>query len=152
MGRDNQILKDSSGLGYDRHDPSTIQESHLPIINEKGMCAGYGLPHETFTWAIRTEPGVVSAFEKVYETEDLIVSFDAVNMSFPNRKDLKANTPWPHQDQDRTRPGFRCLQGLVNLLPNGPDDGGLIVCKGGHQLSEEFHKAFEDETDRIWAW
>ena len=48
------------------------------------MCAGYGLPHETFTWAIRTEPGVVSPFEKVYETEDLIVSFDTFNMSFPN--------------------------------------------------------------------
>jgi len=116
------------------------------------MCAGYGLPHESFTWAIRTEPGVVGAFEKVYEDENLIVSFDAVNMSFPNRKDLKENKPWPHQDQDRTRPGFRCLQGLVNLLPNGPDDGGLIVCKGGHLLSEEFHAAFENESDRIWAW
>lgn len=116
------------------------------------MCAGYGLPHETFAWDIRTEPGVVGAFEKVYETKDLIVSFDAMNLSFPNRKDLKENKPWPHQDQDRTRPGFRCLQGLVNLLPNGPDDGGLIVCKGAHLVSEEFHEAFENETDRIWAW
>lgn len=141
-----------SGLGYNRHDPTTTTTAHLPIINEKGMCAGYGLPHETFTWSIRTEPGVVAAFEKVYETDDLIVSFDAVNISFPNRTDLPANKPWPHQDQDRTRPGFRCLQGLVNLLPNGPDDGGLIVCKGAHLLSEEFHEAFEDEKDRIWAW
>jgi len=56
------------------------------------MCAGYGLPHETFTWAIRTEPGVVGAFETVYETQDLIVSFDAVNMSFPNRADLPPNS------------------------------------------------------------
>ncbi|KAM0706050.1 hypothetical protein Q7P35_007410 [Cladosporium inversicolor] len=140
------------GLGFDRNKPETIIEKHLPIINEKGMCAGYGLPHETFAWDIRTEPGVVGAFEKVYETKDLIVSFDAMNLSFPNRKDLKENKPWPHQDQDRTRPGFRCLQGLVNLLPNGPDDGGLIVCKGAHLVSEEFHEAFENETDRIWAW
>ena len=145
-------LPPNSGLGYDRYDPSTIHSRHLPIINEKGMCAGYGLPHETFTWAIRTEPGVVGAFETVYETQDLIVSFDAVNMSFPNRADLPPNKPWPHQDQDRTRPGFRCLQGLVNLLPNGPEDGGLIVCKGAHLRSEEFHAAFEDEPDRIWAW
>jgi hypothetical protein len=43
------------------------------------------------------------------------------------------------------------LQGLVNLLPNGPDDGGLIVAKGGHLLSEEFHKEFAEET-RIWQW
>jgi hypothetical protein len=141
-----------SGLGYKRDDESTIHWRHLPIINEKGMCHGYGLPHEQFTWDIRSEPGVVNAFEKVYETEDLVVSFDGLNFAFPNRKDLKPNSPWPHQDQDPEEPGFRCLQGLVNLLPNGPNDGGLIVCRGAHQASEEFHKVFKDEEDKIWAW
>jgi len=117
------------------------------------MCAGYGLPHETFTWSIRCEPGVVQTFEKVYETEDLIVSFDAVNFGFPGRTDLQPNSPWPHQDQDPARPGFRCLQGLVNLLENGKDDGGLIVCKGGHLVSEEFHRTFvEEEGDKVPAW
>jgi hypothetical protein len=43
------------------------------------------------------------------------------------------------------------MQGLVNLLPNGPDDGGLIVCPGGHLLSDEFHKDMADEP-RIPAW
>lgn len=57
----------------------------------------------------------------------------------------------PHQDQDPAKPGFRCLQGLVNLLPNGPDDGGLIVCPGAHLLSDEFHKDMKDEP-RIPAW
>jgi hypothetical protein len=43
------------------------------------------------------------------------------------------------------------MQGLVNLLPNGPEDGGLIVCRGGHLLSEQFHKEMADE-ERIPAW
>jgi hypothetical protein len=111
---------------------------------------------------------VIDAFAKVYDTEDLIVSFDGVNLAFP-RMDLKSNTPWPHQDQDPEKPGFRCLQGLVNRLPNGDTDGGLIVCKvsinlgnedalvltglqGAHLLSEEFHAEFKDEPDKIWAW
>lgn len=115
------------------------------------MCLGYAISHESFTWAVRQEPGVVQAFEKVYDTEDLIVSFDSVNIGFPNRKDVKPNSPWPHQDQDPEKPGFRCLQGLVNLLPNGPKDGGLIVCKGAHLLSEEFHANFKEE-ERIWSW
>ena len=68
-----------------------------------------------------------------------------------SRKDIPANKPWPHQDQDPEKPGFRCLQGLVNLLPNGPDDGGLIVCPGGHLLSDEFHADMKDEP-RIPAW
>ncbi|EMD67092.1 hypothetical protein GGP41_007027 [Bipolaris sorokiniana] len=142
----------AGGLGFKRDDPSTVVESKMPIINEKGMCLGYGIAHETFAWSVRQEPGVVGAFEKAYDTKDLIVSFDGTNMAFPNRKDLKENNPWPHQDQDPEKPGFRCLQGLVNLLPNGDNDGGLIVCKGAHLLSEEFHEQFKDEPNKIWAW
>ncbi|RAO67801.1 uncharacterized protein BHQ10_003813 [Talaromyces amestolkiae] len=138
-------------LGFKRDDPSTFHKDNLPDINEKGMCLGYGVSHESFTWAVRQEPGVVEAFEKVYDDKDLIVSFDSINISFPNRTDIKPNKPWPHQDQDPEKPGFRCLQGLVNLLPNGPEDGGLIVCKGAHLLSEEFHRDFKEE-EKIWSW
>ncbi|KAJ5953498.1 hypothetical protein N7454_000394 [Penicillium verhagenii] len=138
-------------LGFKRDDPSTIHKDHLPDINEKGMCLGYAISHESFTWAVRQEEEVIKAFEKVYDTEDLIVSFDSVNVGFPSRTDIKPNTPWPHQDQNPEKPGFRCLQGLVNLLPNGPKDGGLIVCKGAHLLSEELHEAFKGE-ERIWSW
>ena len=43
------------------------------------------------------------------------------------------------------------MQGLVNLLPNGPKDGGLIVCKGGAELSQQFHEEMKDEK-KIPAW
>ena len=52
---------------------------------------------------------------------------------------------------DTTPPSPTGLQGLVNLNPCGPSDGGLIVCKGGHIVSEEFHRAMADEP-RIPAW
>ncbi|PVI05798.1 hypothetical protein DM02DRAFT_684233 [Periconia macrospinosa] len=139
-------------LGFDRNDPNTVHADKLPAINEKGMCFGYGVSHEQFAWDVRQEQGVIEAFEKVYEDKDLIVSFDSVGFSFPNRKDLPPNKAWPHQDQDPEKGGFRCLQGLVNILPNGPDDGGLIVCKGAHLVSEEFHEEFKNEEDPVWAW
>ncbi|KAJ5464414.1 uncharacterized protein N7458_000100 [Penicillium daleae] len=138
-------------LGFNRNDLSTVHKDNLPVINEKGMCLHYGLPHENFVWGVRSEPGVVGAFEKIYDDEDLIVSFDAINFQFPNRTDIAPNKPWPHQDQNPEKHGFRCMQGLVNLLPNGPEDGGLIVCKGGHLVSEEFHRDMADE-ERIPAW
>lgn len=115
------------------------------------MCLDYAIAHEDFVWEIRSEPGVVGAFEQWLKTEDLIVSFDAVNFGLAGRKDLAPNKPWPHQDQDPTKSGFRCLQGLVNILPNGPNDGGLIVCKGAHLYSEQFHKEMAWETP-IPAW
>jgi hypothetical protein len=88
---------------------------------------------------------------RVYGTDDLIVSFDVVNVQWPHRKDAPPNKRWAHQDQDPERPGFRCLQGLVNLNENGPDDGGLVVMRGGHKISEEYHNTFRDE-ERIWQW
>ncbi|TKX19833.1 hypothetical protein C1H76_8031 [Elsinoe australis] len=139
------------GLGYDRNDRSTWKSECLPEINNKGMCLDYAVAHEDFVWDVRAEPGVVGVFEEVLGTEDLIVSFDAVNFGLSGRKDLPPNKPWPHQDQDPKKAGFRCLQGLVNILPNGPNDGGLIVCKGGHQYSEQFHKEMAWE-DPIPAW
>lgn len=142
----------NGGMGFKRDDPSTVKTENLPIITEKGMVMGYGTSHESFTWAVRQEPGVVKAFQQAYDSEDLLVSFDTINITFPNRTDVSKNVRWPHQDQDPLRPGFRCLQGIVNILPNGADDGGLIVCKGAHLLSEEFHAAFADEHNRIPAW
>jgi hypothetical protein len=142
------------GLGFKRYDASTHREENLPVISEKGMCYGYGIAHEQFTWDIRCEPGVVDAFAKVYDTPDLIVSFDAVNFNLPTLQNAKENKPWPHQDQDPEKDGFRLLQGIVNLLPNGPNDGGLIVCKGAHALSTEFHRDFanEPEDEKVWRW
>ncbi|KAJ6018287.1 hypothetical protein N7451_001666 [Penicillium sp. IBT 35674x] len=138
-------------LGFDRKDPATVHKDKLPMINEKGMCLHYGLSHGRFVWDVPSEPGVVDAFQKIYNDEDLIVSFDAINFQFPNRTDIAPNKPWPHQDQDPLKQGFRCMQGLVNMLPNGPDDGGLIVCRGGHLLSKQFHHDMADE-ERIPAW
>ncbi|KAK4057267.1 hypothetical protein OIO90_001764 [Microbotryomycetes sp. JL221] len=145
-----QWLEDFN-LGYKRDDPSTIREECLPVIVDKGLVQAYGAPHESFTWAVRSEPGVIAAFEKLFGTEDLLVSFDSVNISLP-RTDRPPVKPWAHQDQDPERPGFRCVQGLVNLLPNGENDGGLVCLRGGHMISQEYHKVFADEPDQIFRW
>lgn len=47
------------------------------------MCLNYAVTHEDFAWGVRGEPGVVGAFEKIYDDKDLIVSFDAINFTFP---------------------------------------------------------------------
>lgn len=38
------------GLGFRRDDPSTWVEKNLPVINDKGLCLGYGVPHESWAW------------------------------------------------------------------------------------------------------
>ncbi|CAJ2503352.1 Uu.00g107460.m01.CDS01 [Anthostomella pinea] len=83
----------------------------------------YGVKHENLTRDIWQEPGVLDAFAKVSDTDSLIASFDAVN--FPSR---------PVKTRERT---------------NGPEDGGLVVFKGTHLLSKEFHEEFM-ESDKVW--
>lgn len=39
----------------------------------------------------------------------------------------------------------------MNLLPNGDDDGGLLVLPGAHNISVEFHEQFKDE-EQLYRW
>lgn len=67
--------------GFKRDDISTVLEKNLPVMNEKGMIFGYGINHEEVAWNIRQEPGLISAYEKVHDTSDLLVSFDSESSS-----------------------------------------------------------------------
>lgn len=90
-------------LGFDEKDPSTWDADHLPVSFKGGMYFSYGSTHEKFVWEARTEPGVVDIFEKLWETKELITSFDGINV-FPPRKDLNWSA-WPHCDQNPARKG-----------------------------------------------
>ena len=91
-------------LGYDPDDKSTWTADHLPVSFKGGMYFAYGSTHENYVWEARTEPAVVDIFEKLWETKELICSFDGVNI-FPPRKDLNWS-PWPHCDQNPKRKGY----------------------------------------------
>lgn len=96
-------------------------------------------------WEARMEPGVLDAFERVWGTKDLLVSFDVLNITLPNRKDKPRKPAWEHVDQSPLRRVMHCVQGIINLSTAGPDNGGLMVYPGSRLLSDEF---FETKTDK----
>lgn len=51
--------------------------------------------------------------------------------------------PWSHVDQSAHNPNFECVQGILNLLPNGPQDGGLMVLDGSSAYYTEMWKRFD---------
>lgn len=95
------------------------------------------------------EPAIIDAFAKIWGTDELLVSFDGVNLTLPaaTRPALGA---WPHVDQSPLRKGLQCVQGILNLAPNGPNDGGLIVMKGSSALNEEFF-ATHESNQNTWG-
>lgn len=95
------------------------------------------------------EPAIIDAFAKLWQTEDLLVSFDGANLTLPT-KDREPVAAWPHVDQSPHRKGMQCVQGILNLATNGPKDGGLIVLKGSSALNEAFFKTHDTER-KTWG-
>lgn len=122
--------------------------------------------HEQWAWDIRTEPELIKVFAKIWGTDELLVSFDASNISIPLPPSQlqDGGAPWPHVDQSPLRRFKHCVQGIMNLVSflvhtevgsglmvrsqaeNGPDDGGLTVLRGSFALYNEFFEAHEDEA------
>ncbi|KAL1306883.1 hypothetical protein AAFC00_005530 [Neodothiora populina] len=134
--------------GFDKNDKSTWTPEHLPAHIKGGMYGGYGCQHEKFMWEARQEPGVLEAFAKVWGTDELLVSFDGFNFTLPTGTALPQTQPWPHVDQSPKRKGMQCVQGIINLAPNGPDDGGLLCMKGSQKINEEFFKTHPEVVER----
>jgi hypothetical protein len=130
--------------GLDFNNPDTWVAENLPITNYVKSYAGYCVSHEKFVWDARMEPGILDAFATLWGTPELLVSFDSLNVTFPNRKDIPRRAPWEHLDQSPARRGVHCVQGLINLSPSGPDDGGLVVFPGSHKLNDEFMDTMTD--------
>ncbi|KZL63251.1 phytanoyl- dioxygenase [Colletotrichum incanum] len=124
---------------------ATWTPENLPFISGINTFNHYGVVHEKFMWDIRQEPGVIDVFAKVWDTDKLIVSFDALNITLPRRPDHVPRAKWPHVDQSPYREGLQCVQGIVNLSTAGPEDGGLTVYPGSHKITEPF---FREHTDR----
>ncbi|XAO27719.1 hypothetical protein I312_106580 [Cryptococcus bacillisporus CA1280] len=79
-----------------------------------------GVHHASWlSTGIRLEPGVIGAFPKVWDTDELLVSSDAVNMSLPYVVDqLPADISVlsPQVDERPRKPRKYCVQGFINLV------------------------------------
>ncbi|KAG7928589.1 hypothetical protein KL925_000770 [Ogataea polymorpha] len=123
----------------DFHNPSTWKTENLPPVRvDINTYFCFCVNHERFMWKARMEPGVMGAFEKLWGTDKLLVSFEGLNVTFPGRTDVPKNLPWPHFDQSPFKRGIHCAQSFISLSNHGPNDGGLVAYRGSHKLFKEF--------------
>jgi hypothetical protein len=137
-------LKSFDNPALDLSKPETWTEANLPVVSGINTFNLYGVAHERFMWDIRLEKSIIDVFAQLWQTEELLVSFDALNITLPGRPDHNAREPWPHVDQSPFRTGRQCVQGIVSLSQSGPKDGGLTVYSGTHNAIQQF---FEEHTD-----
>jgi hypothetical protein len=137
-----------------RHDHNTWTNKNWPE-NVKGIFQHYGVGHAQVMWDIRSEPSVIDTFKKIWSTDQLIVSFDGLNVMRPPKYNSKSITSykynmWWHTDQSFNKEGAHCIQGLVNLEESGREDGSFMVLKGSHNFHQLLHKTFNSKAKGDW--
>jgi len=100
--------------------------------------------HLPAVWRVREDERIAKVFEDIWKTDDLLVSFDRVNISVPKPNHSKG---WLHIDQSKLKRGRWCVQGFLNCAPCGPNGGGLVVLQDSHRYFDEFCAEHYDEMD-----
>ena len=138
----------SDGIGMRREQPSTWTDKRFQKIGSRnnGILSFQGIQQSDFLWFIRMLPKVKNVFAGIFETEDLITSFDGANVYRPWHSSTadehsKTECGWWHVDQGKLLHGRHAVQGLVTLRDATAETGGFCVIPGSHfhhkQLLEE---------------
>jgi len=141
--------------GIDRTDWTTWDDDRWPTAVHGGILPGHGVGHSAAQWFIRRAPAVKQTFAAVWDgDDDLLVSFDGMSLwrPWPLNEAWKTNRggSWLHIDQHPiTRPGWQCVQGLVNLLPMSPATGGNVLSPGSHKTFEAIPEVYPQRLGRV---
>lgn len=131
----------------DRNDSSTWNTDHWVASASHGIMSGYGIGQSAFLWYARLLPKVKESFSLIWQTDDLLVSYDGCGVFRPPERDplWRTHGAWYHIDQNLyNRPGLHAIQGLVNFFPSGPYDGGFVVTPKSHLMTEDAFSKIPD--------
>jgi len=121
---------------------------HWPPALDRGAILAYcGIGQSEFCWGVRDRPKVRKAFSTLWQEDDLLVSFDGACVMRPwhYEPSWKSHESWFHVDQHPgQRPGFDCIQGLVNLLPMDSDGACNQLIEGSHHVFSDYARRYPE--------
>jgi hypothetical protein len=149
-----------------RKDPNSWGSSDWPGTSRqsRGVLYEFGIGQSAFMWFCRSIPKVKQIFELVWEgEEDLTSSLDGCGVFRPAEVNPEWVTSggWFHVVQNgNNRKGKCCVQGFLNLIRSGEDDGGFVVIPKSHQSFEELFEGSNAKKDfylipnthKIWVF
>jgi hypothetical protein len=117
------------------------------VIHGNGIFKYFEIGHQRFNWLARTNPKIVNIFKKLWNTDELVTSFDGC-CYYPS--DYKGDDVyWTHTDQSSYKKGRHCLQSFLSLTNNS--ERTLVVYKGSHLLHEHYFKTWNMDAPRDWC-
>ncbi len=131
------------GTGIKREDNKTWDNENWPGTLCNGILSREGIGQSELQWYLR--PIVKPVFQKLWNKDDLVTSFDGVGVFRPPSVNKKWRTKggWYHVDQNGLlKPDLECIQGLVTLLDADRTTGGFVVLPGSHLKFAKFFQEF----------
>lgn len=135
-----------------RNDKNTWREFYDLFPIHSMLFQYFNIGHAQAIWDIRQNPNIINVFAEIWNTHDLLVSFDGASFAPPHETTKRGifKKAWLHTDQSYTRNEFECVQGWVTALPVNPGDATLGFLEGSHRLHKEVGQKFGIVDNGDW--
>jgi hypothetical protein len=129
-----------------RDDPSTWSSISFLLPLHSMLMQHWGIGHAQYIWDLRQNPKILAIWKTLWNTEDLLVSYDGISCHLPpettGRGWLLRPGGWLHTDQSYTRNDFECVQSWVTCRDVLTGDATLMVLEGSHKYHGAFALAY----------
>jgi len=133
----------------DRNKKETYKEITGLYPNHKMLIQHWKIGHSKLVWEVRQNKKVINTFAKIWNTEDLIVSFDGASIYILDKPKRENNT-WFHVDQSYTRNDFECIQSWINAYDTNEGDATLVILENSNQYHKDFQEHFNITDKKDW--
>lgn len=113
---------------FDWNNTETWTTNNLPMVINKSSVVYNGFGQSDSNWNLRLKSRAKEAFSHVFETDELITSFDGFSLFL---SDKQKSLSWLHQDQ-RPEDTRLSVQGILNIMDCGIFDAGFICVPRSH--------------------
>ena len=116
------------------------------IIDYNGIFKHHQVGHQRFAWLARTNPKILKIFKKLWNTDELVTSFDGC-CYYPKNYN---NNPqyWTHSDQSSLKKGLNCYQSFLSLTNNS--ERTFVVYEKTHNYHESYFTEMGISEPRDW--
>tara|TARA_B100000795_G_scaffold270042_1_gene262138 strand:- start:5299 stop:6264 length:966 start_codon:yes stop_codon:yes gene_type:complete len=136
-------------IPIDRYNKNTYNQILELFPNHKMLLQHWKVGHSELVWKVRQNPKVKQAFSKIWNTDDLIVSFDGVSIYILD-KPTRIQNSWFHVDQSYTRNNFECIQSWINAYDTNEGDATLVILENSNNFHKEFKEKFDITDKKDW--
>tara|TARA_B100000963_G_scaffold361747_1_gene399224 strand:- start:4631 stop:5566 length:936 start_codon:yes stop_codon:yes gene_type:complete len=126
---------------FNIYDSNTWIIKNYPGMFSKGMCVFNGIGQANFMWYLRTNKAIQNIYKKLYNTNDLVTSFDGCSIFCSNKQKSKS---WHHIDQN-PKNSIKSYQSSYNFYPVTQKSSGFV-------LAPESHKKFSPNVNHNKDW